>query len=90
MSTPVTALAASDMRMVRVMLAFDAIVAKLAGTMRPSTIAPWPLEAPRDARDQRRPGRRAWRVRVDRVAVSASDSASTLATPIGKPTSETP
>ena len=40
MSTPVTALADSDMRIVRVMIALEAIVAKVAGTTRLSTIAP--------------------------------------------------
>ena len=48
MSTPVTALAASDMRIVRVIEAFEAVVANVAGTTWLSTIAPCPVEAPRE------------------------------------------
>ena len=47
MSTPVTALPASAMRMVRVMFELAAMVAKVAGDTWPSTIAPLPVEAPR-------------------------------------------
>ena len=47
MSTPVTAFPASAMRIVRVMLALAAMVAKASGETWPSTIAPLPDEAPR-------------------------------------------
>ena len=40
------------MRIVRVMIALVAMVAKVAGTTRLSTIAPLPVEAPR-AREKR-------------------------------------
>ena len=47
MSTPVTALPASAMRMVRVMCELAAMVANVAGDIWPWTIAPLPVEAPR-------------------------------------------
>ena len=45
-STPDTELPASAIRIVRVMLALVAVVAKDAGTIWPDTIAPFPTEAP--------------------------------------------
>ncbi len=47
MSMPVTALPASAMRIVRVICELAAMVAKVAGETWPSTIAPFPADAPR-------------------------------------------
>src|ERR1700722_17405120 len=46
MSIPVTVLPASAIRIVRVMLELEAMVAKLAGDTWPWALAPWPAEAP--------------------------------------------
>ena len=44
---PVTVLPESAMRIVRVICELAAVVAKVVGEIRPWTIAPFPVEAPR-------------------------------------------
>ena len=76
MSTPFTALPASAMRIVRVICELAAVVAKVSGDTRPSTIAPFPVEAPRAlAKQARKPGQ--FGVRVDHVARRRQDGVET-------------
>ena len=74
--------------MVRVICEFEAVVAKVAGTIWPPWIAPAPVEAPREFETMdANPDSLA---RASTEEVEAVMSAVTLATPMGRPSRETP